>query len=220
MFERWRSTIEPSIATLLRAGCLTAEGIRFAAMLRDEGHRLAAEPVPADARAVARDVALDHWLTWQLSHTAMPAAEVTDLAAAYQRGEPLSGRPLPEAHIDEETRKVRPTVRSRLLRMCYLEPRRSREQDIAGIPGLSEADGLLLSGQVTTAVQAYRDEILTAAEPMPEAWVGLAFATHLLEQTPSLPAFASRMPLMFDVHACLHAQGVRCDPLELAAWFS
>lgn len=220
MFERWRSTIEPSIATLLRTGCLTAEGIRFATMLRAEGHRLTSEPVPADAEAVAKDVALDHWLAWQLSHTAMSTAEVADLAAAYQRGEPLSDRPLPEARIEEETRKVRPTVRSQLLRMRYLEPRRSREQGIAGISGLSEADGLLLSGQVTAAVQAYRDEILTAAEPLPEAWVGLAFATHLLEQTPSLSAFASRMPLMFDVHACLLAHGVRCDPLELAAWFS
>jgi HEXXH motif-containing protein len=220
MFERWRSTIEPCIATLLRTDCLTAEGVRFVTMLRDEEHRLAAEPVPADAKTVARHVALDHWLTWQLSHAAMTTAEVADLAAAYQRGEPLSDRPLPEARIEEETRKIRPTVRGQLLRMCYLEPRRSREQDIAGIPGLSEADGLLLSGQVTAAVRAYRDEILTAAEPLPEAWVGLAFATQLLERTPALSAFASRMPLMFDIHACLLAQGVRCDPLELAAWFS
>jgi HEXXH motif-containing protein len=219
MFERWRSTIGPSIAALLRTGCLTEDGIEFVSMLRDEGESLASEPVPADAEAVASDVALDHWLTWQLSHVAVGAVEVADLAAAYQRGEPLPGRALPGVRIEEETRKVSSTARGQLLRMRYLEPRQSREQSVADIPGLSAADGLLLSGQATAAMRAYRDEILAAAEPVPEAWVGLAHAAHRLGQTPPPPAFATRLPVVFDVHACLAAQGVRSDPLELAAWF-
>jgi HEXXH motif-containing protein len=219
MFERWRSTIGPSLATLVRMGCLTEDGVTFVSMLRDEGQRLESEPVPIGARAVASDVALDHSLTWQLSHMAIGAAEVAGLAAAYQRGEPLPDRALPEVRIEEETRKVTSTVRGRLLRMRCLEPRRSREQSVAEIPGLSAADALLLSGQASAAVRAYRDEILAAVEPLPEAWVGLAHAAQRLDQTPSLPALATRLPVVFDVHACLVAQGVRSDPLELAAWF-
>lgn len=220
MFERWRSMIEPATATLLRTGCLTPVGTRFVAMLREEGQRLGSETAPANARAIARDVTLDHWLTWQLRHTATDATAVADLAAAYQRGGPLSGRVLPEVRVEEETRKVDFTTRSRLLNMRFLEPHRYRELSDAGMPGISEADRFLASGQADMAVRAYREEISVASEPLPHAWVGLALAIHLLAQTPLLSAFAIRLPLMFDVHACLFAQGVRSDPLELAAWLA
>ena len=219
MFERWRSTIGPSLATLVRTGCLTEDGLAFVSMLRDEGQRLESEPVPVGARAVATDVALDHWLTWQLSHMTISADEVTGLAAAYQRGEPLSDQALPEVRIEEDARKVGTAVRGQLLRTRYLEPRRSREQGLAETPGLSAADALLLSGQASAAVRAYRDEILATLDPVPEAWIGLAHAAQRLDQTPSLSAFATRLPVVFDVHACLVAEGVRSDPLELAAWF-
>jgi HEXXH motif-containing protein len=220
MFERWRSMIEPATATLLRTGCLTAVGTRFVTMLRDEGQRLASEKAPATARAIARDVTLDHWFTWQLRHAAIDATATADLAAAYQHGEPLSGRALPEVRIEEETRKVDITIRSRLLYMRFLEPRRYRELSDAGMPGLSEADCFLARGQASLAVQAYRDEISAASEPLPDAWVGLALAVHLLAPTPLLSTFAGRLPLMFDVHGCLLAQGVQSDPLELAAWLA
>lgn len=219
MFERWRSTIGPSTATLMRTGCLTEDGIRFVSMLGNEGRRLKSEPVPADATAVATDVALDHWLTWQLSHMAVAAADVAGLAAAYQRGEPPQECAPPEVRVEGETRKVNSSVRAELLRMRYLEPRRSREQGVAETPGLSAADELLLSGQAAAAVQAYRNEILAAADPLPEAWIGLAHAARGLGQAPYLPALATRLPVVFDVHACLITQGVRSDPLELAAWF-
>jgi HEXXH motif-containing protein len=218
MFERWRSMIEPVTATLLRTGRLTPPGAWFVAILRDQGQRLESEVVPADVRAVAREVALDHRLTWRLRHTAIDATAVADLATAYQAGEPLSGRLLPEGRIEEDTRKVDSTTRSRLLNMRFLEPRRYSELSDAGMPGLSAADRLLLSGQASMAVRAYRDEISAAPEPLPEAWTGLALAIHLLAQTPLLPAFDTRLPLTFDVHACLAARGVGTDPLELAAW--
>jgi hypothetical protein len=218
LFERWRSTIEPSTATLTRTDCLTEDGIRFVSMLRGEGQRLESEPVPADATAVASDAALDHWLTWQLSHMAVGAVDVAGLAAAYQRGEPLPDQALPGLRIEEETRKVNSSVRSQLLRTRYLEPRRSRERSVAETPGLSPADVLLLSGQAAAAVQAYRTEILAAAEPQPEAWIGLAHAAHGHGPTPSLSALATHLPVVFDVHACLLTEGVRSDPLELAAW--
>jgi HEXXH motif-containing protein len=222
MFERWRSMIEPAADTLLGADCLTPAGTRFVTMLRLAGQRLASEAVPADARAMARDVSLDHWLTWQLRHVAIDATAAADLAAAYQAGEPPAGGTStpPEGRIEEETRKVDSTARRRLLSMRFLDPRRYREVSDAGMPGLGPADRFLMSGQASLAVQAYRDEISTASEPLPDAWLGLALAIHLLAQTPLLSAFATRLPLMFDLHACLLAQGVRSDPLELAAWLA
>jgi HEXXH motif-containing protein len=218
MFERWRSMIEPVTATLLRTGRLTPPGNRFVTILRDQGQRLESEVVPADVSAAAREIALDHKFTWQLRHTAIDAAAVADLATAYQAGEPLSGRLLPEVRIEEDTRKVDSTTRSRFLNMRFLEPRRYSELSDAGMPGLSAADRLLLSGQSSMAVRAYLDQISVAREPLPEAWTGLAHAIHLLGQTPLLSAFDTCLPLMFDVHACLAARGVRSDPLELAAW--
>lgn len=220
LFERWRRTIEPCLATLLRTDCLTAEGVEFAAVLRGEGHRLASEPVPAAAQIAAENIALDHWLAWQLSHIGVSAAGLAGLATAYQRGESLAGRPLPETRVEEEARKVRPAVRSQALRERHLEPRRYRERGSAEMPGLSAADRYLLDGQAAPAIRAYRDEIMETAEPQPESWVGLALAARQLERASSPSAFADRLPLMFDLHAYLLAREVRCDPLELAAWFS
>ena len=219
-FERWRSMIEPTADTLLGAGCLTPVGTKFVATLRDEGRRLASETVPADARVIARDVSLDHWLTWQLRHGAIDPIATADLAAAYQAGKPLADGALPEVRIEEETRKVDPAARSRLLSTRFLRPHRYRELSDAGMPGLSRADRFLMSGQASMAVHAYRDEISAASEPLPDAWLGLALAVHLLAGTPLLSAFATRLPLMFDLHASLFAQGVRSDPLELAAWLA
>jgi HEXXH motif-containing protein len=219
-FARWRSMIELATATLLRLDCLTPDGTRFVTMLRDEGARLEFEAIPAVARTIASDVSLDHWLTWQLRHVTIGAAAAAGLAATYQRGEPLAGRALPEARIEEEKRKVDFTARSRLLHMRFLDPYRYRELGDAGMPGLSEADHFLVNGRASLAVQAYRDEILAASEPLPHLWVGLALGIHLLAQTPLLSAFTIRLPLMFDVYAYLFWQGIRSDPLELAAWLA
>jgi HEXXH motif-containing protein len=220
MFARWRSMIEPAASTLLRTGCLTPTGTGFVELLRDQGQLLESAPVAAEAQEIATQVGVDHWATWQLRHVSIDATAVTEVAAAYRAGAPVSGVALPEARIEEDTRKVDSTTLSRLLAMRFLEPRRYRELSDAGMPGHSEADRFLLNGeQPSMAVQAYREEILTAPEPRPDAWAGLAVAIHQLAQTPLRPVFATRLPLMFDVHALLIAQGVRSDPLELAAWF-
>lgn len=225
VFERWRRMIGPTATALLRSGCLTPEGRQFVTMLREQGQRLEAEAVPAEAQAIARDVALDHWFTWQLRHAGIDASEVADLAVAYGRGDPLAGRALPEIRIEEDSRKVPLTARSRFLTMRYHQPRRYREVNVAEMPGLSEADIFLATGQADAAVRAYREEISAAPEPRPDAWTGLALATHQLAthqltQSPLRSAFATRLPLMFDVHACLLGRGVQVDPMKLAGWLA
>jgi len=219
-YERWRRTIEPSTRTLLGAGCLTTAGTRLVAALRDEGRSLAAEPVPADATAVADELALDHQLTWQLRHSATEDAAAAALAAAFQRGEPFGDQRLPDTRVDEETRKVVSTVRSGLLSLRYLDPGRYREVCDTGMRGPNDtADSHLMRGETPEAVRAYRDEIAATTEGQPEAWIGLALALHRLKQAP-WQSLATHLPLIFDVHACLSRAGVSCDPLELAAWFT
>ena len=219
-FERWRSTIEPATTTLLRTGCLTPTGARFVTLLRDQGRLLEAEAVPANAKKIARVIALDHRLSWRLRRSALETASVAELASAYQRGQPLPGRTLPEVEhrgecAENQSECPRPVAEHALSRAPAVA-----EQNLASMSGLGDADRLLIGGQATAAVEAYRDEIMASAEPMADAWAGLALAIHLLPQAPVLSAFAARLPLMFDVHACLYGRGIRSDPLQLAAWFA
>ena len=215
-FARWRSTIDCAARTLLRTSCLTQAGMRFVGMIRDQGRDLESESLPVNAQEIASEVALDHWLTWQVRHMAIDAAGVASVAAAYQRGESFADQVQPNTWIDEDTRKVGRAVRSRLLNMRYLAPARYRELCVDGTLSLSEADRLLVSKKASAAVQAYRDQIAGAADPQPDAWIGLTLALHQLLSSPLQMAFATHLPLMFDVHACL---GGRSDPLDLAGWF-
>jgi HEXXH motif-containing protein len=217
LYERWRSTIGPATDTLLKTGALTPTGVRFVRMLREQGWRLQAEPVPAVAREIAEEVALDNWLTWQLRHIAVDAAGVARLAAAYKRGEPLGDQALPDSRIEDDTRKVDSVARSRMLNTRYQEPRRYQRLRTSELPELGAGDGLLVRGNASAAIAAYREEI--TADPRTDAWIGLALAIHRLPDMPSRPVFATRLPHLLEVHACLADQGIRSDPLELAAWF-
>ncbi len=220
MDERWRHAIERAVSTLRDAACLTPAGDQFARMLLDRVTRLDGEPVPARARDIADEVALEHWLTWQLRHTRVDASSASDLAAAYRRGEAFRDQPLPAVSIWAQARAVDSDLRSRLLNMSYREPRRYRELCAAGAAGLTEADALLLNGKATEAAQAYRDKIAGTADVQSDAWIGLALASQRLAAASLREAFATHLPLMVDLHDRLREQGVRRDPLDLAAWFT
>jgi hypothetical protein len=217
LYERWRLTIEPAASSLLGSGFLTPTGVRFVTQLHEQGHGLQTESVPAAARQIAREVALDNWLTWQLRHTALDDSGVARLAAAYQRGKPLGDQALPETRIEDDTRKVDSVARSRLLNMRYQEPGQYQRLCASGLPGLTTADRLLACGDANAALAAYRTAI--AADPQPDVWIGLALTIHRLPDMPSQPVFAAHLPLLFEMHTCLSDQSIHTDPLELAAWF-
>ena len=219
-YERWRPAIELATATLLRTGSLTPTGVWFVSVLREEGQSLRSESVSAQAQDVAREVGLDHWLSWQFRHTAIDAAGLASLVAAYRSGEPFTDQTLPETWIEDDVRKTDSTARSRMLAMSYLEPATYRRMCAAGMPELSEADRFLAAGNADAAVQAYRDGIAAFAGPHPSAWIGLALAIHRLPETPLRQVFATKLPLLFEMHACLDSQGVHTDALRLAAWFA
>jgi hypothetical protein len=220
MYERWRPTIELSANTLLTTGCLTSEGSRFVEILRDRGRELDSRDAPGEAREIAEEVALDHWLTWQLRHLVADDHEVAELAAACQRGESLGDRALPQVRVEDNARQVASTARSRLLNMRYLEPRRRIEPRVSDVPGIGAADVLLFNGQTDAAAKAYQDEILASAYPVPDAWIGLALAIRGRRATPVREALAAHLSLIFDVHTYLSALGVKSAPLDLADWFA
>jgi HEXXH motif-containing protein len=216
-FTRWRSTIDPATHTLLRTGCLTKAGVRFVSLIRDQGRDPESESVPGNVQEIANEVALDHWLNWQVRHMAIDTAAVADLAAAYQQGESFARLAQPNTWVEENTRNVGWTVRSQLLNTRCLVPARYRQLCADEALPLSKADRLLVGRNAASAVQTYRDEIVGSADPLPNAWIGLALALHQLPSSPLKMAFATYLPLMFDVHARL---GGRTDPLDLAAWFA
>jgi HEXXH motif-containing protein len=216
LFARWRPTIGQTVETLLETGSLTPDGVRFAELLRAQGQQLMSVPVPDEAGQIAAEVALDHWLTWQLRHVTADPAEVADLAAAYQRGEAGPGRT--QIKVQEDVRKVDSGLRSRLLNLRYLDPVRYRElRGSSGVLPLGEPDRLLLERRSKDAVRAYRAMISGSADPQPDAWIGLALALHQLPPSPLQEPVAARLALMFEVHARLTRPG---DPLDLVSWFT
>lgn len=217
LYERWRLAIERVTGTLLGNGCLTPTGVHFVTMLRHRGQLGETAPVPAEAIEIARDVALDNWLTWQFRHTALDAAEVARLAAAYQRGESLGDQTLPEVRIKGDAREIDSIFRSRLLNSRYQTPQWYRESSDAAIAELGKADALLVRGNASAAVAAYREGL--AHESDSAAWIGLALAIHRLPARSAQRVFATRLPLLYEMHLCLADQGISVDPLDLAAWF-
>ena len=173
--------------------------------------------MPAEAAEIAREVALDHWLTWQLMHVAFDAAGVAKLALAYQRGESLDGRALPEARIEEDSRKVDSIPRE--------PPAQHALPGATAVPAvvhdghsrIGAADALLLRGDADAAIAAYCAGL--ADEPDPAAWIGLALAVHRLPSSPSRSVLAAHLPLLYEMHARLASNGIHADPLELAARF-
>ena len=217
LFGRWRQAIDLTTGTLLGSGLLTPAGVDFVATLRERGQCRDSAAVPPDAAEIAREIALDNWLTWQLRHTVLDAAALAALAAAYRQGAPSTGLALPAVRFEDDIRKVDSVVRSRLLNMRFQEPRRYRQVTAGPIGELGAADALLVRGETTAAVRAYREQL--AIEPDPAAWIGLALAVNRLPVTSSQQVFATQLPLLFEMHACLADQEIHADPLELAAWF-
>jgi HEXXH motif-containing protein len=216
LFARWRPAIEQAAATLRQTGSLTPAGARFAERLQAQGQRLASVSVPPEAARIAAEVALDHRLTWELRHVAVDPADVAGLAAAYRRGDAGPGQA--RTWVSQDVRKVDASLRSRLLNLRYLDPARYRELcGGGGILPLSEPDRLLLERRSEDAVRAYRTVIAGSADPQPDAWAGLALALHQLPPSPLQQPLATRLALMFEVHARLASSS---DPLDLVSWFT
>lgn len=220
LYERWRRTIEPTADALLgMSDCLTPDGVQFVATLKDQGRLLESESVPFGVREIAEEIALDHWLTWQVRHLELDSAAIEKTAAAFLDGDSAERESLPAGRVEADARQVTPAALGRMLSMRHFEPRRFGELRAAGELVLSQADGLLIDRKAGQASEAYREEILASADPRPQSWVGLAIAASRVAP-PLRTAFSTRLPLMFEVHRYLASQGVPSDPMDLADWLA
>lgn len=221
-FARWRSTIGPTVRTLQESGCLTPAGQRFTGMVQREGQLLDEEYLPEVPQQVAAEIALDHWLTWQVRHVAIDPEGVGSLAGAYRRGTPFRDQPPVRTWVAEDTRKISSDQRSRLLSLNYLSPTRHRELRSTGSIELSAADDDLISGRTPQARDGYQAQITASADPQPDAWIGLALALNRLGPSSPGAAPATDLALMIDVHTHLvqSSRGEQVDPLSLANWFT
>jgi HEXXH motif-containing protein len=217
LLARWRQAVAEAIQTLLAADCLTPVGERFTKMLQNQVLRLESEKVPPKAQQMAEEVALDHWLTWRFQHAASEPAEIERLVTAFRQGKPRSVRMMSQAENSEDVRKIGPSIRSQLLNARYLTPARYRELRASVTLPLSKADALLLDGRPSVAAEAYRETIISSAEPQPDAWIGLSLALHQLPASSLRAVFADQLPLMFDLHTRFDSP---IDPLDLARWLA
>ena len=221
LYERWRPMIAAAADTLLaQEDCLTPEGIQFARTLRERGQLLESGQVPENARDMAEQVGRDHWHTWQLRHIAVDPAGVATSAVAFLDGESPASGFLPPVELAAYTRRVDCVARTRMLTMRHLDPKRFRDLRANREDSLSAADRLLIDGKADEAVRAYRAEILSATVPAPEDWAGLATAATMAKTTKATTAFATSLPLLFEIHRHLAGKGITCDPMDLAAWLS
>jgi hypothetical protein len=220
LYERWRPTIAMAADTLLaQQDCLTPEGIQFARTLREQGLRLRSGQVPEDAQDMAEQVGRDHWHTWQLRHLAVDPAEIAKAAAAFLDSESPASGFLPQGEVVPYTRRVGGMARTRMLTMRHLEANRFRDLRANDGDQISPADRLLIDGDCGEAMRAYRAEILSSDVPAPESWAGLATAATMAKAVKAT-AFATRLPLLFEIHRYLASKGIMCDPMELTAWLS
>jgi HEXXH motif-containing protein len=217
LYERWRLAVDRVASSLLDKGFLTPTGARLVAGLAERARCRESVPVPAEAAQIARDVALDNWLTWQIRHMAVDAAGVAALAAAYQDGKPLGDQSLPDSWVENDVRTIDTLLRSQLLNLRYQDPQRYRQLAATAIPGLGRTDALLIGGNAVNAVEAYRAEL--SDKPDPAAWIGLALAIHRLPSMRFPRVFNDHLPVLFELHAFLVDRGIQVDPLNLAAWF-
>ena len=117
--------VEAALDTLRQTVCLTSEGKRFTELMRAAGGQR--RPAgPDEALQIAREVSLDHWLTWRIRHVAVdPLARRAWPTRIARAAVPRAS--LPATWTPEDVRKLGSSVRSRLLNMRYLEPARYRE---------------------------------------------------------------------------------------------
>jgi HEXXH motif-containing protein len=224
-FARWTPAVRRTLHTLSASGRLTDVGRRFVAGMRRRLVELRASPVPPEPRTLARDAAVDHWVTWRLRNLrpdpgqidgwveawldAAPCAPMARLASAMVvAGDPGwagSGARLELAYL-----RLRDPGR---LSALSADPSRLA----AEIPGAVTADCRYVRADHSTAARLYRDE-LAASPARVDLWAGLVLA-HRRLRTPAFRFLVSYPECVLAAHERIRAAtGATPDAAELAAW--
>jgi HEXXH motif-containing protein len=201
---------------LLADADLSALGRRFLTTARDRLREWALEPLPEDVRATAHRANVDHHLCWRLRHLRPPTEMVAELAQAWLRHRPEPGatqvapvlRPSTDAPVHARLALVRTWLTQPDLYDAY---RSEPELAMTEIVGTTLADLTLIDGDIGTAGELYRQQILEKPGS-PAAWAGLALAT-------GDEVLLTRPELVFAVHQEIrHRTGAMTNPDRLARW--
>ncbi|HEX6346855.1 HEXXH motif domain-containing protein [Umezawaea sp.] len=217
-FAHWREQTRRAARTLRNAPALTSLGRRFVAGMSEQLAAWCAEPVPADVLSTARLAAADHHATWRLRHLRPDREHVAALATAWlaERARPLLPEPQPTM-IPATEAPDDPTPRTTLVRASLADPDRfaAMTADPRTVPGTTEADLALVTGDPRSAADGYLDLVRDRPDHAC-AWTGLG---HALHAQPAGAALLHRPELVRAVHREVQLRcGSAPDPVRLAAW--
>ncbi|RSM37686.1 HEXXH motif domain-containing protein [Amycolatopsis balhimycina DSM 5908] len=217
-FAYRREQAAHAISTLLADAVPSAVGRRFLTTAREQLREWGTELLPDDIMRAAGRANLDHRLSWRLRHLRAADRVVVELAEAWLRNRPC---PLRAAAPPSLTPAVGAAGHARLAltRTWLTDPdlydiyRAEPDLAMAEIAGMSAADLALVDGDITTAAELYRQQLMTAPDSA-VAWAGFALATRH-------PALLSRPELVHAVHRAVRSRrGVVPNPDRLARWLS
>ncbi len=207
-FALWRHQVSGAVQVLAGSGRLTDLGRRFVGGLTETMASWPDEPVPAEIRQVAEDMALDHHAQWRASCMPVDEQVTSALTTAFRRGDPV-----PAAAIEESAQTVvaLPAVGWLDGRAVLVRHRLAGQTDLAAVrvEGSTPSDRELVSGRSTPARLGYLRDLERDPRDVP-ALIGLGLA---LDRTdPAARALLGRPELL------LAMAGDRIDPLAAARW--
>jgi HEXXH motif-containing protein len=225
-FALWRGQTLRAISSLTASDRLTTLGTRFAEGMRATLASWRDVPVPADARELADEAAIDHALLWRLCHVQPNHDAVDRLGRAW-----LDGARCPQVAMSETTaagqRPGASDARSDLRLRWIRSSRRSRrpgdaELDAelgAGIEGVTAADIAYVQRDYHAALRGYRARMAVDPESVAD-WAGLALALRHVAPGPAADLLSTCPELVAAVHRRVRELAGSPDPEELAAWLA
>jgi HEXXH motif-containing protein len=227
-FARGLAAAAAAAAELGGSGVLTEAGQEFVGALQARLASWQGEPVPAAARELAAEGALDHRARWRLRHLRPDPRDMRSLARAWLAGDQPT---MPPAAIGASLERQPPppaegSARSYLLQLRYSDPERFRRwARHGGSPSgdrrdhrqVDTADRALLCGNDAAAAEAYLRRI--AAGEDGDAWAGLAVVRQRTGPAGVAAVLAERPEVAADLHERLRPHGGP-DPDRLAAWLA
>lgn len=207
-FALWRQAVNEALRTLESRARLTPPGRRFVAAMSAQATAWAAEPVPADVAALARQEAADLKAVWRARHTRPDPEGVRALAGEWRRGtDPLTLAPVP-SQVRTDPRYGPPDPRGELRRAALAEPGAVAAHAHGGSyaagrdPALTAPDVALCQGDAERAAQGY-EQVLAGDPHAPSAWVGLGLALAVTGESTAAHALLHRPELVRAVHRTL-----------------
>ncbi|WBB56674.1 HEXXH motif-containing putative peptide modification protein [Verrucosispora sp. WMMD573] len=222
-FARWRDRVARTCADIRAYGRLTVAGRRFVAGLGEVIDGWRDEAVPAEAAALAREAADDHWTVWRLRNRRPEARLVRRLAEAWRMGAACPAITVPVAVRPADGRWLSRSPRLDLVRLRLADPARferlrsgiERLADV--LPEASAGDLALAAGDHLTARAWYQRQLRQQPDQV-AAWVGLTLADGRL---PTGEAAMRADPELCRAVLCTVAETTAApDPLELSRWLA